>query len=158
MTSGIEDPSEGLDTRLTRELAADLRPVALDDETRARLWRRVSRRIAENTPAGTVTLRNREDVWISLGPLVKCRRLRVDPVAGNQTVLVRALPGASLPRHRHSQEEEFIVLEGECYIGTHHLRAGDAHFAAAGSWHDDVTTRTGVLVLIRGEYPAPSHP
>jgi quercetin dioxygenase-like cupin family protein len=72
--------------------------------------------------------------------------------------LVRALPGASLPRHRHSQEEEFIVLEGECYIGTHHLRAGDAHFAAAGSWHDDVTTRTGVLVLIRGEYPAPSHP
>jgi uncharacterized cupin superfamily protein len=48
-----------------------------------------------------------------------------------------------------------VVLEGECHIGTHLLRAGDAHSAAAGSAHEAVTTRTGVLVLLRGEYPYP---
>jgi quercetin dioxygenase-like cupin family protein len=73
------------------------------------------------------------------------------------TVLIRALPGARLAAHRHSKEELLIVLEGECHTGTHPLRAGDIHFAGAGSWHDDITTRTGVVVLIRGEYPAPAH-
>ena len=92
--------------------------------------------------------------WIALSPLVKFRRLRVDVEAGSQTILVRAEPGGFIPRHRHGQDEEFIVLEGECHIGGHHLRAGDAHFASAGSWHDDITTQTGVLVLVRGEYHA----
>ena len=157
MTQHGEDPPETMAARLTAEIAGALRPSALDGETRARLWSRVNRLVEERAPAGTSTFRDVAEEWIQLNPLVKCRRLRVDPVAGNQTVLVRALPGACLPRHRHSQEEEFIVLEGECHIGTHHLRAGDAHFAAAGSWHDDIRTRTGVLVLIRGEYPAPAH-
>ena len=70
-------------------------------------------------------------------------------MAGNQTVLLRAHRGAVLPRHRHSREEEFIVLEGECRIGDLRLEAGDAHFSPAGSWHDDITTDTGVLVLRR---------
>ena len=63
----------------------------------------------------------------------------------------------SFPRHRHSKDEEFIVLGGECKIGTQRLVAGDAHFASAGSWHEDITTETGVLVLLRGEYPPPAH-
>ena len=29
----------------------------------------------------------------------------------------------------------------------------DAHFSAAGTWHDSTPTETGVLVLLRGEYP-----
>lgn len=157
MTRYTDDSPEGLDARVSEALAGALRPAVFDQVTRARLWRQVSGLIAEKAPAGTVTFRSQQDDWIEVNALVKCRRLRVDPVAGNQTVLMRAMPGACIPRHRHSQEEEFIVLEGECYIGTHCLRAGDAHFAAAGSWHDDITTRTGVLVLVRGEYPAPAH-
>lgn len=49
------------------------------------------------------------------------------------------------------------MLEGECRIGDLRLTAADAHFAAAGSWHDDITTEAGVLVLLRGEYPTPAH-
>lgn len=30
---------------------------------------------------------------------------------------------------------------------------GDTHRAAAGSFHDCITTRMSVLVLIRGEFP-----
>ena len=41
-------------------------------------------------------------------------------------------------------------------IGAHKLSAGDVHIAAAGSWHEQVSTRNGVLVLLRGEYPLPS--
>ena len=65
-------------------------------------------------------------------------------------------PGGVVPAHRHERVEEFIVLEGECHIGTHKLVAGDVHIAAAGSWHEPVTTRSGVLVLLRGEYPHPT--
>ncbi len=50
------------------------------------------------------------------------------------------------------------MLEGECQIGTHRLVAGDVHVATAGSWHESLTTRTGALVLVRGEYPHPSWP
>ena len=50
-------------------------------------------------------------------------------------------PGGVVPAHRHEREEEFIILEGECHIGTHKLVAGDVHIAAAGSWHEPVTTR-----------------
>ena len=153
----IDDSPEGQEARLTEELSRAMRPAELDGPTRARLWHKVSRLVAEGAPAGTATFRADHEDWFDVNPLVKCRRLRVDPVAGSQTVLIRALPGARIPRHRHSQDEEFIVLEGECQIGTHCLRAGDSNFAMAGSWHDDITTRTGVLVLVRGEYPAPAH-
>lgn len=157
MTRQPDDPQAGLDTRLTEEMADALRPAQLDDGKRAALLRRISGLVAEGAPAGTLTMRADQEDWIVVNPLIKCRRLRVDAVAGIQTVLIRALPGACIPRHRHTQDEEFIVLEGECYIGTHHLRTGDANFAAAGSWHEDITTRTGVLVLVRGEYPPPAH-
>lgn len=142
---------------LLEKLAEGLDPAKLDADARARIWRKVSRAVALPAPKGTQTFRADAEDWIELNPLVKCRRLRVDPEGGSQTVLIRALPGACLPGHRHSKEELFIVLEGECHIGTHPLRAGDIHFAGAGSWHDDITTRTGVVVLIRGEYPAPAH-
>ncbi len=136
-------------------LADGLRPTLLDAEQRQRLRQRVRAIPSEALPAGMSTLRRSDGDWLPLNPLVHIRVLRVDAAAGNQTVLLRAARGAVLPRHWHSRDEEFIVLEGECRIGELRLEAGDAHFAAAGSWHDDITTDTGVLVLVRGEYPAP---
>jgi quercetin dioxygenase-like cupin family protein len=142
---------------LFARLALDLRPCPPDARQRERLRARIQDAVAVSAPPGMTTLRHSEGTWQFLNPLVEFKVLRVDAVAGNQTVLLRAHRGAVLPRHRHSREEEFIVLEGECRIGDLRLEAGDAHFSPAGSWHDDITTDTGVLVLVRGEYPAPAY-
>jgi anti-sigma factor ChrR (cupin superfamily) len=150
----IGDQPDGIETRCFEHLAAALAPSNIAGEVQERIWTRIRERVASLQPSGTTTVRAEGAEWIALSPLVRFRRLRVDLEARNQTILVRAEPGGFIPRHRHGQDEEFIVLEGECHIGSHHLRAGDAHFASAGSWHDDITTQTGVLVLVRGEYQA----
>jgi quercetin dioxygenase-like cupin family protein len=153
-TPGMGYQPDDIDERCFEHLAASLAPSDMGGEIRERMWTRIRERVASIQPLGTMTVRAEGSEWIALSPLVKFRRLRVDLEARSQTILVRAEPGGFIPRHRHGQDEEFIVLEGECHIGGHHLRAGDAHFASAGSWHDAITTQTGVLVLVRGEYQA----
>src|SRR5512134_1960124 len=145
------------DGPLLVELAAGLKPAQLSGEQREGMRARLRSTLSAQLPEGMTTLRGADGEWLSINPLVQIKVLRVDAAAGNQTLLLRAAPGAVLPRHRHSREEEFIVLEGECRIGELRLSAGDAHFAAAGSWHEDITTESGVLVLVRGEYPAPAY-
>ena len=147
---------EEVEARCFEHLAGAVAPADEPTEARERIWAKIGELVVPLEPAGATTTRAVEDKWIAVSPLVKFRRLRLDAVARSQTVLIRAEPGGRIPGHRHTQHEECIVLEGECHIGNLHLRAGDAHFAAAGSWHDDITTRTGALVLVRGEYPAPA--
>jgi quercetin dioxygenase-like cupin family protein len=137
-------------------LAAAVRPAELGSEQRDRLRRRVLDRARQQAPEGTRTLRASEAAWIQIAPFVEVQELHRDMASGMHTSLMRMRPGGVIPAHRHAREEEFIVLEGECHIGTHKLVAGDVHIAAAGSWHEPVTTRSGVLVLLRGEYPHPT--
>ncbi len=137
-------------------LADGLRPAELGAEQRERLRRRILEQARERAPEGTRTLRADEGAWMQIAPFVEVRELRRDEASGTHTSLIRMRPGGVIPAHRHAREEEFIVLEGECQIGTHKLVAGDVHIAAAGSWHEPVTTRSGVLVLLRGEYPHPT--
>lgn len=140
---------------MTEALARALAPLELGGQQRDRLRGRVLQQAREVSPEGTSTLRTAAGSWIDIAPFIQVKVLRRDAVAGNQTLLMRMQPGGVISPHRHKQEEEFIVLEGECHIGAHKLCAGDVHIAAAGSWHEAVTTQTGVLVLLRGEYPAP---
>lgn len=144
---------EAMNEALTRAVA----PVELSAQRRDRLRQRVLQQARETAPEGTTTTRAAES-WIDIAPSVQMKVLRRDAVAGNQTLLMRMQPGGIAPPHRHAQQEEFIVLEGECHIGVHKLSAGDVHIASAGSWHEAVTTQTGVLVLLRGEYPEPCRP
>jgi quercetin dioxygenase-like cupin family protein len=139
------------------KIASALEPTEVSQTRRMTMRRRIRELVASRLPAGMTTLRATDGEWISISALTQMKLLRVDPAGGTQTVLIRAAPGGILPRHRHGKDEEFIVLEGECRIGAQRLVAGDAHFASAGSWHEDITTETGVLVLLRGEYPAPAH-
>jgi quercetin dioxygenase-like cupin family protein len=141
---------------LQDSLAEGLRPEELGVEQRERLRRRILEQAREQAPEGTRTLRADESAWIQIAPFVEIRELRRDEASGTHASLMRMRPGGVIPAHRHAREEEFIVLEGECQIGTHKLVAGDVHIAAAGSWHEPVTTRSGVLVLLRGEFPHPT--
>jgi quercetin dioxygenase-like cupin family protein len=157
MNNPFDDDAPTGDSGVFEKLAAALRPSEVSEAQRLRMRVRIGELVAQQLPSGMTTLRADEGEWMEMGALARKKVLRVDPVAGNQTVLIRAAAGGVLPRHRHSQDEEFIVLEGTCRIGALLLVAGDAQFAAAGSWHEDITTDTGVLVLLRGEYPTPSH-
>jgi quercetin dioxygenase-like cupin family protein len=138
------------------ELAAAVRPAELSAGQRDRMRHRTLELAREQTPEGTRTLRAEEGIWVQIAPFVEVRELRRDEAAGTHMSLMRMHPGGVIPAHRHEREEEFIILEGECHIGSLRLGAGDAHIAAPGSWHDEVTTRAGVLVLLKGEYPHPS--
>jgi quercetin dioxygenase-like cupin family protein len=133
----------------------DIRPVELGAEQRSRMLDRVLALAPTTSPPDTVTRRAEEVPWIRVSPFIEMRVLVRDKALGSQTLMLRMRAGGQLPAHRHEQLEEFLVLEGECHIGTHRLGAGDVHVAQPGSWHDVVTTRTGVTVLIRGEYPDP---
>jgi quercetin dioxygenase-like cupin family protein len=149
----MSDPT----SKVFEKMASALKPAEVSETQRARMRGRIGELVATQLPAGMTTLRAAEGEWLAMSPLTMVKVLRVDHDAGTRTVLIRVAPGGLLPRHQHSKDEEFIVLEGECRIGTLRLVAGDAHFANAGSWHEDITTDTGVLVLLRGEYPAPEH-
>jgi quercetin dioxygenase-like cupin family protein len=141
---------------LEEALAGGMQPAELGVAQRERMRRRVLQQANEPSPEGTHTLRAGEVKWDQICPDVEVLELHRDESSGTHTSLMRMRPGGVIPAHRHRRTEECMVLEGECRIGTHRLVAGDVHVAAAGSWHEAVTTRTGVLVLLRGEYPIPS--
>ena len=136
-------------------LLVGLRPAELPSSQRERMRARILSRLHEEAPHGTLTRRASTAAWMQLAPGLRALVLQIDETAGRQTVLLRMEPGGEIPRHRHSQNEEFIVLDGECCIGTHRLRAGDFHAASAGSWHERTTTDVGVTVMLRGEFPPP---
>jgi quercetin dioxygenase-like cupin family protein len=150
------DDDGDLPQDLQDRLAAAVSPAELGTEQRNRMRRRIVELAREHPPEGTRTLRGGESAWVEIAPFVEVRELRRDVAAGMHTSLIRMRPGGVVPAHRHEREEEFIVLEGECYIGTHRLVAGDVHIAAAGSWHEPATTESGVVALLRGEYPHPT--
>jgi quercetin dioxygenase-like cupin family protein len=147
-------PREGDETLdVFEQMALSLRPAELSAALRTRMRAQVIEQARTAGPAGTRTVRAANAAWTDLAPGLQVRVLSVDEAAGRQTVLLRMQPGAVIPPHRHTDDEEFIVLEGECSIGEHRLVTGDFHVAAAGSWHEQTTTRTGVLIMLRGEYP-----
>jgi quercetin dioxygenase-like cupin family protein len=133
---------------LAGELAAGLPAPALDAGTRERLRARVL--AAAQTPA-TAVLRADEGEWRQAFVGIRIKTLRRDPVAGTETSLWRLAPGARVPRHVHRLEEECLVLEGSVEYDGEVYQTGDYVLAAPHARHAPFTTRTGALLLIRGE-------
>ena len=67
--------------------------------------------------------------------------------------LFRMEAGGVVPAHRHTKEEECLVLEGEICIGEHWMNQGDLHIAHAGAEHGEITTMHGALLMVRSEIP-----
>jgi quercetin dioxygenase-like cupin family protein len=137
-------------------LALGLRPAELPAAQRERMRARILAEVRDRAPSGTATVRTAQECWVDLSPGLQLMVLQRDERSRRQTVLLRMQPGGELPPHTHAQDEELIVLSGECRIGTHLLRAGDFHRASPGSRHESTTTDSGALVLLTGEYPAPT--
>jgi quercetin dioxygenase-like cupin family protein len=131
---------------LAGELQCACGPGGCGSALRALLLARV---LGALPPPGTRTVRAGSIAWIELTPGVSINLLRVDPETENMTAYIRMQPGAVYPAHRHPQTEECLVVEGEIFIGSHCLRAGDMHVASSGTGHGMVTSPKGALMLLR---------
>lgn len=87
--------------------------------------------------------------WEDYAPGIRRRTLWCNGALG--AFLFHALPGASVPTHRHHHDEECLMLEGELYIDDELLRAGEYQLAPAGTLHRSVQTETGALLYAHGD-------
>ena len=148
--------AEMFDPKMLERLATAIAPVELSQADRDSMHERIMARVADAPPARTYTVRINEGAWIPAGPGVEIKVLRMDREQNSQTVMIRMQPGSQIVPHRHNQEEECLVLEGEILIGEHRVCAGDMHIAAPGARHPPIFAPRGALLCIRSEVP-PQH-
>ena len=137
----------------TLQLLGDA-PAVLDTapERMRHLHDRVMQRVDDDIANATqpfVTVRSDGGQWIEIAPKIKKKVLYANPETGTEAFLLRAEPGAEAPSHVHEHDEHCLVLEGELSFDDIYLKAGDFHFAPAGSEHGIARTDVGVLVYIQ---------
>jgi quercetin dioxygenase-like cupin family protein len=149
-----KQPEAPLDEATIAKMARAIAPMELSAERRESMRARIMARI--EPPANTFTIRADQGEWISIGPGVEMKMLRIDRERNNQTVMFRMQPGSQIVPHRHTQEEECLVLEGEIMIGEYRIGPGDMHIAMPGARHPALLAPRGALVCIRSEIPPQS--
>jgi anti-sigma factor ChrR (cupin superfamily) len=153
MTRRARDPADepiepNVLTRMLEAVAPETPPKDLRNKMLDRV--RTTQTLAAHT------LRAAAGAWKPIIPGIEVKTLLYDAQAGMVSFLLRAQPGASLPAHGHRAYEECIVLEGEFTMGDLTLRTGDFQAGYPGEEHPVASTRTGVLVYLRGaadDYP-----
>lgn len=113
--------------------------------------RHLKKSLMNRASVGMKVVRSDAAAWESFLPGIDVRVLHQDADNATQTALWRLAPGARIPPHPHSKDEECLILEG---VLTHQgvdYQSGDYMRAPAGSRHDTITSRDGAIMLIRGE-------
>lgn len=130
----------------TEILAAAVPPVTPLPALRARLLSQLERYCATG-PA--VDIRHNEGEWTPIGvPGIDRRVLYRDPQTGYATFYLRMAPGSVLPAHRHTTNEQCLMLEGHIQWDDLRFGPGDFVVAAADTVHSPIRTEEGALVLI----------
>jgi hypothetical protein len=111
---------------------------------------RLMERANEILYEGLGALRASEGVWTPTNVAgVTCKRLYYDRDTKMGTLLVRMAPGACYPAHRHSRDEQCLILEGDLtYPNGKSYGPGDFTWAKAGSIDPELHTVGGNLLLI----------
>jgi anti-sigma factor ChrR (cupin superfamily) len=130
-------------------LAEALAPIAMAYPERrpsTDLWRRIEAAVdaADSTGPATVVNLRREEGWRQYTRDVQIKKLWDD-----DTFLLRCAPGGVLPAHEHPRFEHCVVLEGDMIVGGETYRSGDYHGVPAHIAHQEITSRTGLLMLVR---------
>ena len=107
------------------------------------LWRRIEAAIDATERSAFVNLR-REDGWRRYSRDVQIKRLWDE-----NTFLLRCAPGGVLPAHKHPRFEHCVVIEGDMIVDGETYLAGDYHGVPAHISHNEITSRTGLLMLVR---------
>ena len=141
------DPDDR-DETVERALSEALTPIPLEpsrsEPLRGRLLARATR--ARAAGEGFIRVPLSQADWQRMLPGVRVHRL--DPE--QRAVMIELAPGASLPFHRHHENEECVVLRGDVRLGDIVVQPGDYHLAPADSRHGRVTSHGGALFYLRG--------
>lgn len=130
---------------------AGLLPEQLPEEgVRLRLRASI---LARAAGASVHATRLNEGDWQTLLPGISVKTLRRD--ATTQTTLWRVQPGANVPGHVHTHEEECLILEGSIIHAGVEYFPGDFLLALPGERHRVFESPRGALFMIRGE-PVPT--
>ena len=54
-----------------------------------------------------------------------------------------------LPPHKHPRFEHCVILEGDMIVSGETYRSGDYHGVPPEVAHKEITSRTGLLMLVR---------
>ena len=142
--------SEPDDALLLVALAGLLPDAEPGGDGRARMRAALMAKVAAPEPT-THVLRADQGEWKPLLPGIHIKTLRIDRAKGTQTTLWRVDPGARVPPHPHSHEEECLVIEGSIIQEGIEYLPGDYLLADAGEKHPPFDSPRGALFLIRGE-------
>lgn len=99
----------------------------------------------------TQVIRADEGEWVPFVPGIRIKTLRRNEAEGTQTSLWRIEPGASVPPHPHTHEEECMVMEGSVLHDDVEYFPGDFLLAPVGERHKPFLAPRGALLLIRSE-------
>ncbi len=129
-------------------LSEGLTPIQPDLQQRARMHARLFSRVQNSLAAEStrITVRHDEGHWRNIRPGVRAKTLSKD----HRAFILDLAPGASLPMHRHHENEECVVLHGSADLDELTVHAGDYHLAHSGSRHGRISSTIGALLYLRG--------
>lgn len=105
----------------------------------------------ETASSALLTIRKDEGVWQQVHEGIFAKTLFENIDNGTTTYMVKFMPGAKTPLHRHPGREECTIVEGDFQVDGKDLRAGDYHCAMPGSVHERPYSIGGAMVLIVAE-------
>ena len=143
----MSDQDDALLLAALAGLVPDAEPGA---DARGRMRASLMAKVSKPTPT-THVLRADEGEWNPLLPGIHIKTLRIDREKGTQTTLWRLDPGARVPPHPHTHEEECLVIEGSIIQNGIEYLPGDYLLAEVGEKHATFDSPRGALFLIRGE-------
>lgn len=147
---GDDHSPESLDEDLVGLLGAAAAAVDIEPDRAARMRLRAMQVLNESALS---VVRAAEGEWQPTPfPRIEVRILHVNRAHGTQTALWRLGPGAYVPPHAHSRDEECLVLDGhlvsdDCAI----FQQGDFLYARTGAHHTGMTAPAGALLFVRNE-------
>ena len=127
-------------------LAEQLAPLPMQPGARSALRARV---LANCVPKPGALIHLEEGEFEPFLPGIQVKTLRRD--AHTETTLWRLAPGAMIPGHGHSAEEECVVIAGDISYAGQRMGVGDYLRANAGEMQSSIVSQNGALLMIRAE-------
>lgn len=151
--NGMDD--ETFPQSVAGPMAEAVREAPLDPMAERFMKSRLMTRVRDLERGGvTSTVRPDQGEWEKFSPRIKMKVLRREADGSSMSYLLKLEPGAFLVPHKHSIDEECVVLEGEVTIGSELVGPGSYHLAPRGMVHQPIRSEHGAILFIRGKEPS----